>query len=119
MNAHVLTTITSASEASLVISCPACSASPSITSPSTRFFGHPRDTNPIFIDMRSDPLYQGMLGSGRPTLGSLTKSGSRPEPALVFCVAAPIRCALSGLRAAKRGCEQLRCLVKQHGEGNG
>ena len=48
MNAQVLTTSTSAPSASVVISWPACSASPSITSESTRFFGQPRETKPIF-----------------------------------------------------------------------
>ena len=44
MNAQVLTTSTSASAASRVSSCPACWASPSITSESTRFLGQPRET---------------------------------------------------------------------------
>src|SRR5690242_19719881 len=51
MNAHVLTTRTSASEASAVSSCPARSASPSITSESTRFFGQPREIIPTFIEV--------------------------------------------------------------------
>src|ERR1700730_9948729 len=49
MNAHVLTTSTSASEASCVSSWPASRASPSITSESTRFLGQPREIRPIFI----------------------------------------------------------------------
>src|SRR5688572_6876280 len=48
MNAQVFTTSTSACAASAVISCPSFSAIPSITSESTRFLGHPKDTNPIF-----------------------------------------------------------------------
>src|SRR5215210_8082171 len=53
MNAHVFTTRTSAADASRVISWPASRAMPSITSPSTRFFGQPRDRKPIF--MRESP----------------------------------------------------------------
>src|SRR5579862_1656408 len=49
MNAQVLTTSTSAVDGSLVSVCPARSARPSITSESTRFFGQPSDTRPIFI----------------------------------------------------------------------
>src|SRR5688572_11778036 len=49
MNAHVLMTMTSAVEASAVSSCPAPFARPSITSPSTRFFGQPSETNPMRI----------------------------------------------------------------------
>src|SRR5947207_406009 len=49
MNAHVLTTRTSAPSGSRVSSCPASCARPSITSESTRFLGHPRETRPIFI----------------------------------------------------------------------
>src|ERR1051326_5486600 len=52
MNAHVLTTSTSAPAGSRVNSCPASCASPSMTSESTRFFGQPSDTSPIF--MRSE-----------------------------------------------------------------
>ena len=49
INAQVLTTSTSASAALRVNSCPAFRASPSMTSESTRFFGHPRETIPIFM----------------------------------------------------------------------
>src|SRR5689334_17408988 len=49
MNAQVFTTSTSACDASAVISCPSFSAMPSMTSESTRFFGHPSETNPIFM----------------------------------------------------------------------
>src|SRR4029079_15819693 len=49
MKAHVFTTSTSAVAASCVSSCPACSANPSITSESTRFFGHPSEIRPTFI----------------------------------------------------------------------
>src|SRR5687767_5571447 len=49
MKAHVLTMSTSASEASCVRLPPACCASPSITSESTRFFGQPSEIIPIFI----------------------------------------------------------------------
>src|SRR5580704_7941042 len=49
---HVLTTITSASEGCGVSSCPEAVSWPIITSVSTRFFGHPRLTNPIF---KNDP----------------------------------------------------------------
>ena len=49
MKAQVLTTSTSASAASRVSSCPACWASPSITSESTRFLGQPSEIIPIFI----------------------------------------------------------------------
>src|SRR6478672_8383403 len=49
MKAHVLTTSTSASSGSRVNSWPAFCASPSMTSESTRFFGQPSETNPIFI----------------------------------------------------------------------
>src|SRR5688572_14872630 len=56
MNAHVLTTRTSASADVLVSSCPASRASPSITSPSTRFFGQPKDRKPIFICRRQPPV---------------------------------------------------------------
>src|SRR5215510_304863 len=50
MNAQVLTTSTSASSASRVSSCPARCARPSITSESTRFFGQPSETSPIFMN---------------------------------------------------------------------
>src|SRR6188768_1794954 len=59
MNAQVLTISTSAPAGSRVSSWPACWASPSITSESTRFFGHPSETIPIFI---SD---QGTRGTGK------------------------------------------------------
>ena len=49
MKAQVFTTSTSACDASAVISCPSFSAMPSMTSESTRFLGHPKETNPIFI----------------------------------------------------------------------
>src|SRR5206468_4024281 len=49
MNAHVLTTSTSAAVASFVSSWPASRASPSITSESTRFLGQPNETSPIFM----------------------------------------------------------------------
>ena len=49
MNAQVFTTSTSAADASVMISCPASRAMPSITSPSTRFFGQPRLRKPIFM----------------------------------------------------------------------
>src|SRR5687768_16075867 len=52
MKAQVLTTSTSASAASRVSWCPACWASPSITSESTRFLGQPSDTMPIFFIRR-------------------------------------------------------------------
>jgi hypothetical protein len=44
MKAQVLTTSTSASRASAVNVCPACSVSPSITSESTRFLGQPSES---------------------------------------------------------------------------
>src|SRR4029077_17071936 len=49
MNAHVLTTSTSAAAASCVSSCPASCARPSITSESTRFFGQPSEIRPTFM----------------------------------------------------------------------
>src|SRR4051812_15554475 len=49
MNAQVLTTITSALAASGVTSWPASRAMPSMTSPSTRFLGQPRERKPIFM----------------------------------------------------------------------
>src|SRR5688572_27053182 len=52
MKAQVLTTSTSAPSGSRVSSCPACWANPSITSESTRFFGQPSDTMPIFIPLQ-------------------------------------------------------------------
>src|SRR3954470_3363486 len=61
MNAHVFTTRTSAADGSCVSSCPACAASPRITSESTRFFGHPSETRPIFIELCRD-LGTGGLG---------------------------------------------------------
>src|SRR6266550_6567404 len=51
MKAHVLTTRTSAPAGSRVNSWPAACASPSITSESTRFLGHPREMRPIFISL--------------------------------------------------------------------
>src|SRR5579863_6040201 len=45
---HVLTTMTSASEGCGVSSWPELASWPIMTSVSTRFFGHPRLTNPIF-----------------------------------------------------------------------
>ncbi len=48
MKLHVFTTSTSASPARGVISYPARARIPIITSLSTRFFGHPRLTNPTF-----------------------------------------------------------------------
>ena len=48
MNAQVFTMTTSAPSASVVISWPACSAMPSMTSESTRFLGQPRERKPIF-----------------------------------------------------------------------
>ena len=49
MNAQVFTTSTSALDASDVTSWPACWTRPIITSESTRFFGQPRETKPIFM----------------------------------------------------------------------
>src|SRR5207244_4056747 len=54
--AQVFTTRTSALAASFVSSCPACCASPSITSESTRFLGQPRLNRPIFISTRSTTM---------------------------------------------------------------
>src|SRR5580700_8032348 len=48
MKLHVFTTITSASDGCGVSSWPAEVSWPIITSVSTRFFGHPRLTKPIF-----------------------------------------------------------------------
>ena len=50
MKEQVLTTMTSASSARVVNSAPACCSRPIMTSVSTRFFGQPRLTNPIFGD---------------------------------------------------------------------
>src|SRR4051812_3653143 len=58
MNAQVLTTSTSAFCGSRVSSWPASCARPSMTSESTRFFGHPRETNPIFI---CPQVYNGLM----------------------------------------------------------
>src|SRR5271155_3311559 len=55
MKLQVLTTSTSASPARGVSSYPARARMPIITSLSTRFFGHPRLTNPTFF-MQSGPL---------------------------------------------------------------
>ena len=49
MNAHVLTTKTSASSARDVISIPHCSTLPSMISASTRFLAQPRLIMPIFV----------------------------------------------------------------------
>src|SRR5205809_7511335 len=49
MNAHVLTTTTSAPAVSRLISCPAACAMPSMTSPSTTFLGQPSEMKPILI----------------------------------------------------------------------
>jgi hypothetical protein len=48
MNAHVLTTSTSASSARDVISMPRCKTLPSMISASTRFLAQPRLIMPIF-----------------------------------------------------------------------
>src|SRR5262245_36858245 len=61
MKAHVFTTITSASAESGVISCPASRAMPSITSPSTRFLGQPRERRPIFMS-GIDPVEHPRIG---------------------------------------------------------
>src|SRR5687767_11228424 len=50
MNAHVLTTSTSASAGFAVNVWPPSCDSPIITSESTRFFGHPSETKPILIN---------------------------------------------------------------------
>src|SRR5271168_4513298 len=55
MKLQVFTTRTSASAARGVSSYPARARMPIITSLSTRFFGHPRLTNPTFF-MQSGPL---------------------------------------------------------------
>src|SRR5207237_8693907 len=49
MNAHVLTTSTSASSALAVISIPCCKTLPSIISASTRFLAQPRLIIPTFV----------------------------------------------------------------------
>src|SRR3954454_22110406 len=53
MKAQGFTTITSVKFESAVISCPASRAYPSITSPSTRFFGQPSETKPTFMTFLS------------------------------------------------------------------
>src|SRR5258706_4545526 len=53
MKLHVFTTITSASEGCGVSSCPPLVSWPIITSVSTRFFGHPKLTKPIFKETLS------------------------------------------------------------------
>src|SRR5207302_3737773 len=53
INEHVLTTMTSASSAREVICAPPRCSMPIITSLSTRFFGHPRLTNPTFRGLDS------------------------------------------------------------------
>ena len=70
MNAQVLTTSTSASTASAVTSWPACWTRPIITSESTRFFGQPRETKPIFMGTG----YSGLRDSG------LTRDTVTPSP---------------------------------------
>src|SRR5436190_10254904 len=57
MNAHVFTTSTSASAGLGVSVCPPCSDNPIMTSESTRFFGQPNETNPIFIKALLSQLY--------------------------------------------------------------
>src|SRR5580700_3100982 len=78
MKLQVLTTITSASEGCGVSSWPCAVSWPIITSVSTRFFGHPRLTNPIFnffstlrdlnVAMRETAFFQVllMIAFGRP-----------------------------------------------------
>ena len=60
MNEQVFTTMTSASSARGVISAPAEASIPIITSLSTRFLGHPRLTNPIFLGATSDAVWEDM-----------------------------------------------------------
>src|SRR5687767_1935786 len=74
INAHVFTTSTSACDASAVISCPSFSAMPSITSESTRFLGHPKETNPIFIG-----TYQCSISSAIEKLADRVGEGGRAE----------------------------------------
>src|SRR4026209_3016762 len=64
MNAQVFTTSTSASDGSEVSSCPACCAMPSITSPSTRFFGQPRERKPIFMSSGIHPVDHPWIRNG-------------------------------------------------------
>src|ERR1700761_4444325 len=68
MKLHVFTTITSASDGCGVSSCPEAVSWPIITSVSTRFFGHPRLTKPIFnsttfleVAVRQAALFQILL----------------------------------------------------------
>src|SRR5438105_10824516 len=66
MKLQVFTTITSASDACGVSSCPWDVSWPIITSVSTRFFGHPRLTKPIFkrflnVAVRLAALFQILL----------------------------------------------------------
>src|SRR5438132_5448822 len=56
MNAHVLTTSTSASSALAVISMPCCKTLPSMISASTRFLAQPRLIIPTFVLMRIESL---------------------------------------------------------------
>src|SRR6266568_9691593 len=77
MNAHVLTTITSASSAAAVISCPACCAKPSMTSPSTRFFGQPKETKPIFIGDCRLQIADSRIVNLRVTIGATRQSSMR------------------------------------------
>src|SRR5918999_1089964 len=78
MKAQVFTTSTSASAASRVSSWPACCASPSITSESTRFLGQPREIMPIFIgdDLR---IIEKQNGHGRYRVG-VEREGPDGEP---------------------------------------
>src|SRR6202035_6178531 len=59
MNEQVLTTITSASSARGESSAPARASNPIITSLSTRFFGHPRLTNPTFCGRPPGATFSG------------------------------------------------------------
>src|SRR5580658_8129934 len=101
---HVLTTITSASAGCGVSSWPCAVSWPIITSVSTRFFGHPRLTNPIFklgtllnMAMRLAALFQVLLMIllGPPELGRGHDLGhDRPWKAALRGVARGLRLGL-------------------------
>ena len=84
MNAHVLTTRTSASSAREVISMPLCNTLPSIISASTRFFAQPRLTMPTLVRGRGS----GVCRSG--ALGSRFTCSSACPQELAVDMAAPL-----------------------------
>ena len=102
MKAQVLTMTTSAPSASVVISWPACSAMPSITSESTRFLGQPRERKPIFTGLGAGAWGLGRAAARRHGTSSHCTTGCR------LAVASPIatdtaQLALTARHSKRRG----------------